>query len=331
MGVATTLDRVRRGFASDVRFPMFDRRALPAYALCAFVIVTGTLLVIVRGYSFDPAILLHAIPTMALFLVAGYCARRIGIVQMAGWFESSALTAAFGIFSTLLFCPLLGMSLPFADTLLAKADALLGFHWPDAARWVSERPSFTLFLAFFYKSLMWQPAGVLALLFITNRHDRGWQLVTAGMIVALMCGLGLFLLPAAGPVIHFGITPTGLFEHSQWQAGPTIIRIKEGYRVIDDAVAGGLVSVPSFHTAAALMFIWATWPTKFRLPFLLLNVGQIVSTVVIGAHYLIDVLAGLAAGTLSLWLTGFAIKPATAKPNFTFSLLPPLVVAPPVV
>jgi membrane-associated phospholipid phosphatase len=55
----------------------------------------------------------------------------------------------------------------------------------------------------------------------------------------------------------------------------------------------GLISFPSFHVAGAFMVTWALRRTRrlVWIPVALLNVALVASTVLLGAHYAVDILA----------------------------------------
>jgi len=62
----------------------------------------------------------------------------------------------------------------------------------------------------------------------------------------------------------------------------------------------GVISFPSYHTAAAVLAIWAVWPVRFaRWPMLILNVLMVASAPVEGAHYLVDIIGGALVGVCS--------------------------------
>jgi len=63
--------------------------------------------------------------------------------------------------------------------------------------------------------------------------------------------------------------------------------------VLDPENAIGLVSFPSFHAAAAILFIWGSWPFRtLRAPAIALNVAMTGTAFVEGSHYLVDIIAG---------------------------------------
>ena len=73
--------------------------------------------------------------------------------------------------------------------------------------------------------------------------------------------------------------------------------------MIGASFRGGLISIPSYHAAAALMFAWAAWPLRgWKWLFLALNTGVAASATVVGNHYLVDIVAGVAVGAASIVL-----------------------------
>ena len=63
----------------------------------------------------------------------------------------------------------------------------------------------------------------------------------------------------------------------------------------------GMVSMPSFHTTLAILFIYALRHMRYLLLFSIpLNVTMILSTPTQGGHYLADVFAGLLLSALTI-------------------------------
>ena len=60
------------------------------------------------------------------------------------------------------------------------------------------------------------------------------------------------------------------------------------------AAADGIVTFPSIHAGIALILAWAAWSsTALRYPLLVLNALMAIGAVTHGAHYFVDVIAGL--------------------------------------
>ena len=65
----------------------------------------------------------------------------------------------------------------------------------------------------------------------------------------------------------------------------------------------GMVSVPSFHTAGAILLAWAFRRVPLLgLGFIALDIGIILTAPMIGSHYFIDIFSGLATGVIAIAL-----------------------------
>jgi membrane-associated phospholipid phosphatase len=63
----------------------------------------------------------------------------------------------------------------------------------------------------------------------------------------------------------------------------------------------GLVSFPSFHVMGAILVTWAFRRRGWILiPLMMLNTGLVISTVITGEHYVVDVLATIPLFAASL-------------------------------
>ncbi|WP_407070729.1 phosphatase PAP2 family protein [Paraburkholderia rhynchosiae] len=87
-------------------------------------------------------------------------------------------------------------------------------------------------------------------------------------------------------------------------------------KVIDLANAQGVVSLPSFHTALAVLFTYSLrkvpWLRRVAVP---LNVIMILSTPTQGGHYLADVIAGLLLFALTLFTYNAIVRRRSSLPN----------------
>jgi membrane-associated phospholipid phosphatase len=75
-------------------------------------------------------------------------------------------------------------------------------------------------------------------------------------------------------------------------------------RVLQFGQLEGLVSMPSFHVAGAMMVTWACRRRRWLLiPLLAINITLAVATFMTGAHYVVDTLgtAAMFAGSIWLW------------------------------
>lgn len=67
----------------------------------------------------------------------------------------------------------------------------------------------------------------------------------------------------------------------------------------------GLVSFPSFHTAAGVLFIRYSKRLTLIWPLMVaLNGVMIVATMVRGSHYFSDLIGGAAVAFVAIWISG---------------------------
>jgi membrane-associated phospholipid phosphatase len=117
------------------------------------------------------------------------------------------------------------------------------------------------------------------------------------------------VLPAEGVWLHYELTPADArvvpVVSTVW---PVFTGLRDGsIRALVALGAEGVITFPSLHAALAVIMIAALWPIRvLRWIVLVINVTMLVATPIDGAHYLIDVIAGLAIAAVSLlaaWAT----------------------------
>ena len=189
------------------------------------------------------------------------------------------------------------LGLPLLDAHLAHVDAALGFDWLATLQFVDQRPLLGALLRFSYASSMGQVVLALIVLAATRQFVRLSDFLALFTITSLATVLLSSLLPAAGAFVHYD-PPSALRDVVGADAGIWHLKhftaLRSGaMHTIDAAAIEGLVTFPSFHTALAVVTAWAFWRTRYLASAAIgLNAVVIASTVPVGGHYLIDVLAG---------------------------------------
>jgi membrane-associated phospholipid phosphatase len=186
---------------------------------------------------------------------------------------------------------------PMIDPSLATADKWLGVTAADLIRCVIAVPfAPKLLYAMYFPSviLLFLTALLLAAL---GRAERLAELCSAYafcLAVATICSV---LLPASGAFEYLGLEP--LFG-AQLPPGSGVYHLEvlhalrsTTHLAINPFGLHGLVTFPSFHTAMALMTA-AAWRDHrlLKWPMFIWNGLVIVSTVPVGGHYLVDLIAG---------------------------------------
>lgn len=231
--------------------------------------------------------------------------RRLGWSRSATALECFGLTCGQAWASFLVLTPLAAISAPFADEFLDAADKMFGFDFLAYA--YAMKPNLGL-LAFAYKSYHWQPLLIIGILCWTGRTAMCWKFITAGAVALAITTIIFPFFPAEGPFVYYGVKEFGPLR-APWQFGPVLHALKDGARYLDYSLMTGLVSLPSYHAAAACIFVWATRGTVLRWLLLPLNVMLLLATFVIGSHYLIDIIAGMAVGIMAIAVTHKLVQP----------------------
>ncbi len=207
------------------------------------------------------------------------------------------------------------MNFPLQDALLVRLDQAMGFDWPSYLRLVDRSAIASVVLAAAYESVFFQLTLLPLLLCASKLAGRAYQLVACyGLLVAISTAIAVFFPSVSAYGGHAFDSSTlsnvnsynGYFFLKSFDA----IRTDPNF-VLGAGTAAGIVTFPSIHAGVAALLAWGAWPSPIlRYPFLLLNVLMAVGAITHGAHYLVDILAGLAIAwlveRLSQWLAGRA-------------------------
>jgi hypothetical protein len=181
---------------------------------------------------------------------------------------------------------------PFVDGWLDQADRLLGVDVARITAWTAQSPALVTVLNFAYNTLALQLFVPLIVLPIARDRDALWEYVWhlhTSLTVALVC-LALWPTFYVFTYRDFApLVPPALIERGMAQ----LWALHNGeFHVLALHDTLGLISFPSFHTAAALA---VTWSLRRRsvwiwMPVALLNVGLVSATVLLGLHYVTDLI-----------------------------------------
>lgn len=194
-------------------------------------------------------------------------------------------------FNRLSYALMASTPFPLADDLLSHWDSILGFDWLAWYDLSSVEPFKTpLHLA--YRSI---PVQVLVLCLWYGHADRGRidELLMAVIFSLPFVLAGMVTLPGVGAWTHYGVgvepwrdTIMALHSHTMTGIGDTM----------------GIITFPSFHTVSAVLLTWMARRSKLFAPVLVLNGFMLASTPSQGAHYGVDVLAGLITAGVAIGL-----------------------------
>ncbi|MFW2853037.1 phosphatase PAP2 family protein [Sphingomonas sp. TX0543] len=180
------------------------------------------------------------------------------------------------------------------DATLQRIDALLGFDWLAWYRLVADHRMLQWLGLAAYRTIYLTPAILLGFYAWKGYKAAAHRFL---MTFGLAATLTLMLYPmmtAVGPLSFLWHGPLPyLPESEEWQAALIPALRAHQMHYVDLGQLRGLVSAPSFHTVAAVLYIRAAWPHReLRAPLLGLNAAMLIATPVEGTHYLIDMILG---------------------------------------
>ena len=173
-------------------------------------------------------------------------------------------------------------------------DAFLGFDWASFAKWADSHSAVQALFIWTYSSVIWQSGLVMLVGSATQVGDTNGDFVWSILISGLICTAVFSILPALGN--------DGLAEREPVAA---LLQVRDtAWHYLNFRDAQGLITFPSFHTALGFIFVYAVrrvrWIFWALVPF---NAIMITSTLTVGGHYLVDVIAGGIVAYASIGLT----------------------------
>jgi membrane-associated phospholipid phosphatase len=203
---------------------------------------------------------------------------------------------------------------PLIDDWLVRADAWLGIDVQALSYWTAAHPAISRILWLCYVSLLPQFLMPLVVLGLRYRDREGmWEYVFHFQFCLLITVAILAVFPAECPYTHLGFTPT----IDQARVIRQIGALRGGtFHVIDFTDLEGLITMPSFHAAGAMMVTWAFRRRRaLFLPLVIVNTGLMAATFMSGVHYFVDVVGSAALFALSVVAYRVLVRARAAAPS----------------
>lgn len=252
-----------------------------------------------RYFQCDVAFIANGGMAIGIFLLIAYAARWIGFPGVAAALDMLMICLAMTMLIS--FCSIIfaASNLPFRDSVLAYADSLLlGFDRNVVVAWASQSRSAMRGATWIYNSLAVTPQLLVLMLLATQKRRLAWIVVTALAIAVTVACCTMPFVPALG-------TPPYAYHFIEVFNG-----VRDGsIRRLDGSVITGLVTFPSVHAADAVILAWGFNSFgRWGWPFVVLNILMIGSALLVGGHYLVDLLAGIVVAVASIWLASAMIN-----------------------
>ena len=196
-------------------------------------------------------------------------------------------------------------SIPLQDHVLDVADKALGLDWRTVLAWMNAHSDQHPIYKHAYGSLTLQASVAILALAFTGRLIWLRVFMLAFIVAALIAIATMTVFPAYGVWGYYGLTPAD-YPHIDPVVRdlpvPVIDGLRNGsYRQLLSIGAEGIITFPSLHAAFAVILVAAFWPLRLlRWLALALNAIVLASTPVDGAHYFVDIFAGLAVAAAAI-------------------------------
>jgi hypothetical protein len=193
---------------------------------------------------------------------------------------------------------------PLQDAALNALDRAMGLDWMAYFDFIYDKHWLLFVAVLAYGMIGWPVFGVPIVLGWTRRYRR-LQIFTLAFGIALaITAVISTLIPALGTYGLYNFLP----DPQRFSPIACIEQLRDLPAVRDGTLRhlmidqlAGIVTFPSFHAAAAALYLWAFWPVRWIGPAVsLVMVAMLLATPVVGGHYFIDVFAGIAVTAVSV-------------------------------
>ncbi|QMT60193.1 phosphatase PAP2 family protein [Legionella sp. PC997] len=192
---------------------------------------------------------------------------------------------------------------PIIDPFINTLEEHMNIHMEAILAWTHDHPQFKYVLGVIYDSLTYQ-MSILPLLIIATCRFHLIREYYFYLLSTVLIGFGFYyFFPTTAPA---SIINSPYFSPEQIDTG---LKFRQIHHYINPTTnEGGLIALPSFHAIWAILCVnlLREWPIPCFLLFIT-NLFLIASCVLLGWHYLIDIIGGF----IVLLLCYFLLKYCT--------------------
>ncbi len=177
---------------------------------------------------------------------------------------------------------------PIIDPFIVMLEEKMNIRMELILAWTHNHPQFKYFLGIIYDSLPYQMSILPLVIIATCRFYLIREYYFYLLCTALIGFAFYYFFPTMAPA---SITNSPFFSPEQIDTG---LKFRQIHHYINPTTnEGGLIALPSFHAIWAILCVnlLREWPIPCILLFIV-NLFLIASCVLLGWHYLIDILGG---------------------------------------
>ncbi|MDR3502585.1 MAG: phosphatase PAP2 family protein [Legionella sp.] len=194
---------------------------------------------------------------------------------------------------------------PVIDQYIVKLEALVGIDTSAIVGKTNTHPQLKALLGMIYDSLAYQMSIIPLLVLFSCRFHLLREYYFLLLCTVLLGFAFYYFFPTVAPASMFN---HALFESSQIATGLKFSELH--HHILPTTNEGGLIAFPSFHAIWAILCVnlLKEWPIACIM-LAIINVVLIASCVLLGWHYLTDIVGSL----IVLFVSYFALKYCSYK------------------
>lgn len=183
------------------------------------------------------------------------------------------------------------------DSYLVAIDNSLGIDTVYLMQWTHQYPAIVATLSTAYEFVTYEAVIVIFTLGALGLSRDNYVYLFALLLSALFTGLIYYFFPTTAPssVLH-----SPFFTADQHNTYIKYLQVH--HHLMVQSIAGGMVAMPSFHVILVVLCSYVT--RKISVIFALLsmiNLVIIVSTVLLGWHYFVDVIVAIFIAAICIY------------------------------
>lgn len=176
------------------------------------------------------------------------------------------------------------------DHHIVRFSAWIPIDFPALLHWSHAHTTLYAGMTWIYNSLTYQLTYLPLILIILGRFERLHEYYFLLLFTALIGFSFYYFFPTTAPA---SVINSPYFIEAQHATG---LKFKQIHNHIQPSTQeGGMIALPSFHVIWAWLSVWLVrdWTWAF-ITLLLVNIIMVTSCVLLGWHYILDVIASIA-------------------------------------
>lgn len=189
---------------------------------------------------------------------------------------------------------------PTIDTTLAMIDQWLFFDTPHVLKWVYQH-KLDAFLRFFYDALTYELFFLPGIVGFFIPRSRFKRFLLAYLLASIAAEMIYYFLPTRAPASIF---TSPYFSEVAQQTHIKFDAVHNSVKYLLPPGTGGLIAFPSLHVIVSIMYIYLCVDKRWMY-FIVgtINVIIILATVMLGWHYLVDLIASIIISIACIYIS----------------------------